>query len=308
MDQMMVERSIWIEAPRERVWQAVSEPAQMAQWFLPPVLGAEMKRNGDGKLLVSMGPMEIPVAVLEDSRPQQQLTTRSLPDGLITNTYILEDENGGTRVTVRMGGFERLSPDARQDRLGPSGESWEKALLNLKAYIAGAELPYPEGYVAALFGYRREAKKRYAVERSIWIRAPRERVWAALTDLKLVEQWFSPGTRWEVTAPEVGGRLFVPDPETGAQLYVNVIELLDPPHRLVLRSEATPPDVPHVTAYTLEEENGGTRLTLTDSGYELEPEDQRWGKMEQNAFGFGMMLDNLKAVAEGESVPYAMGF
>lgn len=308
MDQMMVERSIWIEAPRERVWQAVSEPAQMAQWFLPPVLGAEMKRNGDGKLLVSMGPMEIPVAVLEDSRPQQQLTTRSLPDGLITNTYILEDENGGTRVTVRMGGFERLSPDARQDRLGPSGESWEKALLNLKAYIAGAELPYPEGYVAALFGYRREAKKRYAVERSIWIRAPRERVWAALTDPKLVEQWFSPGTRWEVTAPEVGGRLFVPDPETGAQLYVNVIELLDPPHRLVLRSEATPPDVPHVTAYTLEEENGGTRLTLTDSGYELEPEDQRWGKMEQNAFGFGMMLDNLKAVAEGESVPYAMGF
>ena len=33
-----------------------------------------------------------------------------------------------------------------------------------------------------------------------------------------------------MTAPEVGGRLYVPDPETGAQLYVNVIELLDPPH------------------------------------------------------------------------------
>jgi hypothetical protein len=115
--------------------------------------------------------------------------------------------------------------------------------------------------VAALFGYRRESEKSFAVERSIWIAAPRQRVWSAITDPLQIEMWFSPGTSWKLTALEVGGRLFVPDPETGA-----------------------------------------------DSGYELLPEDERWNAMEQNAFGFGMMLENLRAYIEGEDLPSPGGF
>src|SRR5262249_22152466 len=137
-----------------------------------------------------------------------------LPDHLIATTYILDPENGGTRVSVTMSGFESLPADARQDRLAPAGAAWEKALENLKAYITGATLPFPEGYVAALFGYRRESEKSFAVERSIWIHAPRERVWTALTDPVQVEQWFSPGTSWTLTGLQVGGKLFSPDPET----------------------------------------------------------------------------------------------
>jgi hypothetical protein len=30
--------------------------------------------------------------------------------------------------------------------------------------------------------------------------------------------------------------------------------------------------------------------------------------MEQNAFGFGMMLSNLKAQIEGEALPFPQGF
>ena len=36
MEILTVERSIWIGAPRERVWQAVTDPEQLAQWLLPP--------------------------------------------------------------------------------------------------------------------------------------------------------------------------------------------------------------------------------------------------------------------------------
>ena len=146
------------------------------------------------------------------------------------------------------------------------------------------------------------------VERSIWIAAPRERVWRAITDPTQIEKWFSPGTPWRLSALEVGGRLFVHNPETGAEMHTQVIELVDPPHQLVTRSEPAPPETPHVTTYTLEEENGGTRLTVTHSGYELEPDDRRWNNMEQNAFGFGMMLENLQAHIEGKSLPYPGGF
>ncbi|HYN89499.1 MAG TPA: SRPBCC domain-containing protein [Ardenticatenaceae bacterium] len=308
MAQVTVERSIWIAAPRERVWQAITDPAELAQWLLPPALGARMKRDEPGTLYVCMGDMEIPIAILEALDPPRRVTSRGLPDRLIVTTYTLEEENGGTRLTVTMAGFESLPADARQDRLAPSGTGWERALANLKAYVAGTELPFPEGYVAALFGYRREARQTFAVERSIWIDASRERVWRAIADPKRLQLWFSPATSWELSALEVGGRLYVHDAATDTDMYVQVIEHLDPPHQLVLRTEAEPPDTPYVTTYTLEEERGGTRLTVTHSGYELVPDESRWSNMEQNAFGFGMMLENVQAHVEGKSLPYPGGF
>jgi len=308
MEQLKVERSIWINAPRERVWQAITDPTYLAQWLLPPMLGAEMKRDSQGTLFVSMGGMEIPVATLEEIDTPRHVRSRGLPDGLIETTYRLEEEKDGTRVTVTMSGFESLPADARHDRIAPSGTAWEKALENLKSHVTGTDLPFPEGYVAALFGFRRESEKSFAVERSIWIAAPRERVWRAITDPAQLEMWFSPGTSWKLTALEVGGRLFVPDPETGDETYVQVIQLLDPPQRFVTRSLPATPGSAEVTAYLLQEENNGTRLTITNSGYELLPEDGRWSAMEQNAFGFGMMLENLRAYIEGQDLPTPGGF
>jgi uncharacterized protein YndB with AHSA1/START domain len=201
-----------------------------------------------------------------------------------------------------------LPAEARQDQIAPSGAAWEKALANLKAYVTGTSLPFPEGHVAALFGFRRESEKMFAVERSIWIAAPRERVWSAITDPMQIEKWFSPGTAWKLTALEVGGRLFVPDPETGDETYVQVIQLVDPPQRFVTRSLPASPGSSEVTAYLLQEEQDGTRLTITHSGYELLPEDERWSAMEQNAFGYGMMLANLRAYIEGKDLPTPRGF
>src|SRR5688500_8164316 len=102
MEILTVERSIWIGAPCERVWQAVTDPEQLAQWFLPPTLGAQMKRDDSGKISVCMGDMEIPIAIFDVVDPPRQGTIRSLPDGLIAATYTLEEEKGGTRVTVTM--------------------------------------------------------------------------------------------------------------------------------------------------------------------------------------------------------------
>jgi uncharacterized protein YndB with AHSA1/START domain len=147
-----------------------------------------------------------------------------------------------------------------------------------------------------------------SVERSIWIAAPRERVWRAITDPLQMQQWFSPGTTWQMSALEVGGKLFAPDPETGAEQHTQVIEQVERPQRFVLRTTPEPPGTFEVTAYTLQEEDGGPRLTVTNSGYETMPEEGRWNAMEQNAFGWGMMLENVQAYIEGKDLPYPHGF
>jgi uncharacterized protein YndB with AHSA1/START domain len=302
MEQLKVERSIWIDAPRERVWQAITDPADLAGWLLPPALGAEMKRGANDTILVSMHGMEIPVAVLEEIEAPRHVRSYGLPDHLISIIYLLEEEKNGTRLTVTMNGFEYLPADARQDRIMPAGTAWEKALENLKAYVTGNPLPFPEGYVAAMFGYRRETERSFAVERSIWINASREKVWDAITDPIQLEAWFSPGTPWKLTALTVGGRFFVPDPETGDETYVQVIEHLERPARFVTHSIPESPGSSEATVYLLQEERGGTRLTITNSGYQLLAGDERWSTMEQNAFGFGMMLENLRAYVESKDL------
>jgi uncharacterized protein YndB with AHSA1/START domain len=286
----------------------MSNPEQIAGWILPPALGAQLKRDADGKLLVCMGPMELPFAQFEELAPQQRLALRSLPDQQTAATFTLDEASGGTNVTVALTGFEHFAEEARHDRIAPSAMGWERTLQNLGAAIAGAELPFPEGYVAALFGYRRETAESFAVERSIWIAAPRERVWEAVTSPAQYEQWYSPGTSWRLSALEPGGRLFAPDATTGAELHTQVITQVEPPERLVLRSEPEPSGAVEVTTYALRAERGGTRLTVTNAGYALLPEDARGGAMEQNAFGFAMMLENVQAYIEGRPLPYPGGF
>lgn len=306
LERSIVERSIVIAASRQQVWDALTEPEQLAQWFLPPALGAQLQRDANGTVAVMMGPMAVNVAVFEGFDAPRQFTSRSLPEKLLTTHYTLEDADGGTKVTVRVTGFEALPAEAAQERLEPLGAGWEKALRNLQAFLAGESLPHPEGYIAALYGYRRETKQTFSVERSIWLKAPIARVWQAVTDPAQIQQWYSPGTAWRVSALEVGGRLSAYDPETNTDSHVQVIETLEPPHRVVLRALAAESEPEHIITYLLAEENGGTRFTITDAGYEREADAH--STMEQNAFGFGMMLENLQAYIEGGELPYPWGF
>jgi uncharacterized protein YndB with AHSA1/START domain len=142
VEPIILERSIWINAPRERVWQAVTEPAQIAAWFAP---GLTFSIN-DNKIAIHMEGQVMEVALIEVFDPPHQLTTRSLPDRILATTYKLEEENGGTRFTVIETGYESLSEEERQKRLEQDSGGWEMALKNLDAYINGKPLPRPEGF------------------------------------------------------------------------------------------------------------------------------------------------------------------
>jgi uncharacterized protein YndB with AHSA1/START domain len=309
MDSQVVERSIWIEAPRAKVWKAITDPTEIAPWFIPAMPWATMSRTDNGTLMIHIGEMGMDFAVLEIGEDGKTATMRSLPDKLRPVTYSLNDHEGGTRVTVRVSGFSAPSDGDSSDRQRLTGESWDKTLGNLKAHIDGTDAPHPDALVGPLFGFWREVRKRHAIERSIWIDAKREKVWRAITDPKQLQAWFSPMTEWNLTNLDVGGRFYVNDAEAGREKYVEVIEQIEPPSLLVTRALPEPEETSEaVKRYTLAEEDGGTRLTLLYIDHAPEWTDERRAFMEQTVFGFGSMLLNVKAYMEGRELPFPYGF
>ena len=142
MEAVTLKRSIWINAPPERVWKAVIEPEQIAAWFAP---GTSFKMENN-VVSILMGEQYIDVAWIEVVEPPRQLTTRPLPHKLTATTYLLEEENGGTRFTVVETGLEALPAEDRQKYLEQNGAGWDLALGNLNAYIEGKPLVKPEGF------------------------------------------------------------------------------------------------------------------------------------------------------------------
>ena len=60
--------------------------------------------------------------------------------------------------------------------------------------------------------------------------------------------------------------------------------------------------------FTLTDEDGGTRVTILYIDAAPEWTVEIHTMMEQSAFGFGMMLDNLKAFIDGRDLPFPWGF
>ena len=144
--EQVIERNIWIDRPRERVWAAVTDPGQIMHWFAPDTAAVPVRQDENGKLTVYAGDMAIDIAVIEVCEPPRYFTTRSLPDRVLTTRYWLDEVRGGTQVTARMGGLEALPPEVRQQHLEVDTVGWEQALKNLEAYVCGLPVPFPQGF------------------------------------------------------------------------------------------------------------------------------------------------------------------
>ena len=135
-----------------------------------------------------------------------------------------------------------------------------------------------------------------SVERSIWINAPRERVWQAVTDPVQIGQWWPPN-QWEIPSLEVGGLIRFGPPD---DLSLATIEVIEPPQRFSFRwhpNEAW--SLPAmVTTIVLADENDGTRLDISESGYENVPEELRGKRFESSGKGYTQVLEALKVMLE----------
>jgi uncharacterized protein YndB with AHSA1/START domain len=142
------------------------------------------------------------------------------------------------------------------------------------------------------------------LEHNIWISASRERTWQAITETEHIKHWWGAAGYAEITELQRGANIKF---NTGDGPIFPTIRVVDPPREFVYEWPPHPRyfSVPFVTSYKLEEENGGTRVTFSESGFEAWPDDEvRRSRFERISGEFRMVLENLKAYLEGRNLPH----
>lgn len=126
------------------------------------------------------------------------------------------------------------------------------------------------------------------IERQMTFQAPRDAVWAALTEPEQIRKWF--GNEAELDLRPGGEGVF-----RWGEVEVRVtVEEVNPPSRFSYRWEPsqTPTGGPTtLVEFELEEIQGGTRLSLVESGFESLSAESR----QENEFGWDEELGDLRA-------------
>jgi len=140
-----VRRTITIAAPVEKVWAAITEPAQIARW-LPT--SAVLNGAGVGAAGTFSWPDNaVPVRV-EELDPQRSITYRwSNDDAMASNPTEVDDDHstlfrftlepiaGGTQLTVVESGFDTTSDP--EFNMNAHRGGWDAELDELVAYLEG---------------------------------------------------------------------------------------------------------------------------------------------------------------------------
>jgi uncharacterized protein YndB with AHSA1/START domain len=138
------------------------------------------------------------------------------------------------------------------------------------------------------------------IERKTMIHAPRSRVWRALTNAQEFSKWFSadlagafePGKRLDMVSTHPCGN--------NARFYV-IVERMEPEHTFSWRwhpgSAKADEDGSTLVEFHLEEVQGGTLLTVTESGFDRISLARRAKAFEENTRGWEMQMESLKQYA-----------
>lgn len=277
-----IERSIFIRAPRERVWQAITDASQIARWWQHEWEIPSLEVGGIVKFGMESEAIIAKIATLDPPR-EFAIEWPAHPDYNaipVISRFILADEAGGTRLTVSESDYGPLDAETLRKRITQNLNGYRQVLDDLKAYL--------------------EDQPTAAVERSILIAAPIARVWQAITDPRDLDQWYATHFRWEIPDLRKGAVVTFHNKQDGTEALRATIDVLNPPHEFSVhwQPDAAYPDLRQITHFLLSEEDGGTRFTIRESGYEAVPADQRQEWLDAVANGYTASVENLKSLLE----------
>ena len=141
-----IEKQIFIRAPRQKVWRALTNIEEFARWFRVEASGGFAP--GARVDMVSTHPLGAGARFsveVETMEPERRFSWRwhpgSKPPGADYSAepgtlveFRLEDAEGGTRVTVVESGFDQLSLDRRAKAFADNEKGWEIQLAALNGY------------------------------------------------------------------------------------------------------------------------------------------------------------------------------
>jgi len=143
------------------------------------------------------------------------------------------------------------------------------------------------------------------IEKQILIRAPRSRVWRALTNAEEFGTWFGV----KLAGPFELGRTVtgrITHPGYDHLVMEVLVERMEPEHVFAYRWHpyAVDPDVDYsgepttLVEFRLEDAPGGTRLTLVESGFDQVPANRRAEAFRMNDEGWRAQVENIRRHVE----------
>ena len=143
------------------------------------------------------------------------------------------------------------------------------------------------------------------IVKSVIIRAPRSQVWKALTTMSDFAQWFrvkspdefKPNTRVNIRSTYPGYE--------NIDFFMDVVEM-EPERRFSWRwtpgdpkdGPADPQDKPTTVVFELEEVEGGTKVTVTESGFNNISAARRAKAIKSNTQGWEIQMQNIREYVE----------
>lgn len=144
-----IERSTLINAPRERVWRALSKPEEFGSWF-----GANLKGQTFAPKERVRGPVTYPGfehvmfdAIIDRVEPQDLLSFHWHPFAvdpkidygqeertLVTFTLKSAPDNA-TLLTVVESGFDKVPPQRRLEAFQMNSRGWDEQMKNIARHV-----------------------------------------------------------------------------------------------------------------------------------------------------------------------------
>ncbi len=237
-----IEKRVSLDAPRSRVWRALTDVRQFNTWFgvqlaTPFAPGAEVSGH-----LAFRNLEHVTLTIwIEAMEPERFFSFRWHPYAIEPGvdyadepttlvSFTLEDAAGGTRLTIVESGFDAIPESRRAKAFSMNSKGWDGQAENLRKFVAAT----PET------GSPTTENRTVDIIHRIGIKAPVAKVYAALSTVEGVAGWW---TRETTGASTPGGsvnvRFLSPKGDEVGRMEFEVVRL-DPNSAVQWRFRAGP--------------------------------------------------------------------
>lgn len=150
MSPSVIETEVMITASPEAVWRAVTQPSQISSWF-SDAAEIDLRPGGEGSLtfgdratnqrmVVNLQVEAIEPPHLFSFRWVHPKGSQATEANSLLVQFALSAEDGGTRLRVTEGGFDRIDWPAEQkaEHIRSSEKGWSIHLGHLREYVPGS--------------------------------------------------------------------------------------------------------------------------------------------------------------------------
>ena len=143
-----IEKSIFLRAPRARVWRAITTPEEFNSWFGVNLEGAFAPGARVSGRITIPGYEHVNMEItIERVEPERLFSYRWHPYAIEPGVdysgepttlveFHLDEAPGGTKLTVVESGFDRIPAARRAEAFRMNEKGWEGQLKNIERHVA----------------------------------------------------------------------------------------------------------------------------------------------------------------------------